>query len=331
MTSKGCPLYEKGVGFVCGEGPSRQSFIIIGESAGVNEAMVGKPFVGGAGRVLNVLLNQGGIPRTRCYITNVVKCQPPFNKIAPYLPKAAQHCRQYLDAELRQHEGVPIILLGDVSLQYILGRDSITKHRGGVYRWDNRMVLPTIHPAALMREQKMWSVVVSDLAYAATMITKHKELPRNFVTRPTAHDVEEWFNAHVHPRKDPYFPDIETYGNSLACIGIAESKTNAISIPWWDNEEWYWSDANDALFVTGLVAWFLQNPDIKKVLQNGTFDVKVLESFGFEVNGWVADTMLMHHTVYSEMRHSLAFLHSVYIREPYYKDMFYAEKDEQEE
>lgn len=314
-----------------GYGTSRPSYIIIGEAPGANEALVGKPFVGGAGRVADALLGQAGIPRTRCYITNIVKCRPPGNKLGPWLPKAADHCRQYLDKELAQYAGVPLILLGDVALRFILNEESITKHRGGVYHWDNRLVLPTIHPAALMREPKMWTVVVADLAYAKDMATKHVELPRNFVIAPTVRDVMTYFDEKVRPRKEPYYIDVETYGNALACLGIADSTTSAICIPWWENERWYWEDYNESLVVTGLIAAFLEDANILKGLQNGMFDLNVLTGYGFTVNGWVVDTMIKHHTVYSEMRHGLGFLHSLYVREPYYKDMAYGDKDESEE
>lgn len=330
-TCEGCPLYQAGTGFVMGEGPADADYVLIGEAPGTNEAVMGKPFVGGAGRVLNMLLSQGGIQRSRCYVTNIVKCQPPGNKITPFLPKAADHCRQYLDKELTQYGGIPIVLLGDTALRFILNKRSVTKHRGCVYRWGTSLVMATIHPAALMREASMWPVVVSDLAYAKDMATKHVEMPRNFVIAPTHFQVEEWFDKHVTERDAPYFPDIETYGNALACLGIASDEQNALCIPWWDNQTWYWQDENDALLVTGLVSYFLANEKITKVFQNGTFDINVLEGYGFEVNGWVADTMLMHHTVYSEMKHSLAFLHSVYVREEYYKGMARADKDEQEE
>ena len=332
-TCKGCMLYTVGESFVMGEGPPfiAPSFIIIGEAPGQQEAAQGRPFVGGAGRVANSLLMQAGISRTRCYVTNIIKCRPPNNVLTPYLPEAANYCRQYLDKELMAYAGVPLILFGEVALRFILGARNITRHRGCVSNWDSRLVIPTIHPAALMREPKSWPIVVSDLEYAKTMQTQHKVLPREFVIQPTFQQVLDWFDTFVSPRDEPYFPDIETYGNSLACIGIAADETHAICIPWWENQQWYWQDEEQGIVVTGLVRQFLVSPGIPKVFQNGMFDIAVLEEYGFQVNGWRADTMIMHHTVYSEMKHSLAFLHSIYVREPYYKGMVHADKDELEE
>jgi len=226
-----------------------------------------------------------------------------------------------------RYRTTPVVLLGDVALQYILGRRGVTRHRGGVYDWDGRMVMVTIHPAALMRNPSMWSVVVSDLEYARNMTHRHSPLPREFVTRPTRAQVEEWFSH----RAPVYFPDIETSGNALLCVGVAADEVHAICVPFWDGMAWYWTNEDDALAVVGTLAEFFADASRPKVFQNGTFDVNVLESFGFAVNGWVADTMLMHHTVYSEMPHSLAFLHSVYVREPYYKWMRLGDKDAEEE
>jgi len=207
---------------------------------------------------------------------------------------------------------------------------SIMKHRGCVYELGQRRVMPTIHPAALMRDPKMWNVVVSDLSYARTM-WNHKLPERRFVIEPTFGQIGTWFQEHVHPDKT-YFIDIETIGQSLACIGIAANESDALCIPIWRRDgSFYWQDGNEALAVVELWNKFFADERYKKVMQNGVFDTSVLEGFGFVVNGWIADTMLMHHLVYSELKHSLAFLHSVYVRGSYYKDMFHAEKDEVEE
>jgi len=246
------------------------------------------------------------------------------------MPEAGKHCRQYLDRELSEHPKANVILLGDVALQSVLGKKSIMKHRGCVYDWGSRRVLATIHPAALMRDPKMWNVVVSDLSYARTM-SRHQLPEKRFVIEPTFEQVGTWFETHVHSEKT-YFIDIETSGQSLCCIGIAANESDALCVPFWRRDgTFYWKDNEEALRITECFNKFLADPKLYKVMQNGVFDTSVLEGFGFEVNGWIADTMLMHHLVYSELKHSLAFLHSIYVRGNYYKDMYHAEKDEEEE
>jgi len=325
---QGCILFDKGEGYVKGEGPKDPKLFLIGEAPGENEARTGLPFCGGAGRVLNALLAEARVFRNECYVTNIIKCRPPGNNLQPYLPAAAVHCRQYLDKELERHSTVNTVLLGDVALRFTLGRRSITKLRGCVYAWEGRRVIPTIHPAALMREAKNWSVVVADLMYAAIM---HKQPPQinNFVIEPDLAEVRH-FMAQV-PKGVPTFCDIETYGPALACVGIAINENTAICIPLWNGSEWYWKTEEDSIEVAGVLREYLANPEYWKVFHNGMFDIDVLEKFGFVIDNWHSDTMLMHHTVYSEARHSLGFLHSVYVRGEYYKDMHHSAKEDIEE
>ena len=325
---KGCVLAEKGEGYAPGEGPHDADYILVGEALGETEAAQARPFVGGSGRILNALLAGAKIWRNRCYITNVIKCRPPHNNLAPYLPAAALHCKAaYLDKELAARADTPVLLLGETALRFVLGLRSITKHRGCVYKRGERWYIPTIHPAALMRDPKMWLVVEDDIRYLGKLDT-HEEEDREFIIAPTKQQVLEYLDD---ARKCTCFIDIETYGQALACVGIATSSRSALCIPYWDGGLWYWDNADEVLEVTQNLSELLNDPETYKVFHNGIFDVTILEEFGFTVQGWKRDTMLMHHLVYSELKHSLAFLHSVYVREPYYKDMHHADKDEVED
>jgi len=157
----------------------------------------------------------------------------------------------------------------------------------------------------------------------------HKLPEQRFVIEPTLEQVVTWWNQFVKP--GVFFVDIETAGQSLRCIGVSCNESDALCVPLWCSDgTFYWKE-NEALQIVELWNQFFYDDQYKKVMQNGVFDTSVLEGFGFVINSWVADTMLMHHLVYSELKHSLAFLHSVYVRGNYYKDMFHAEKDEVEE
>src|SRR5215510_8059169 len=79
VTCVGCPLLQA-PGPVMGEGPSDAKILIVGEAPGEEEARSGRPFIGGAGRVLSRMLHQAGLQRQECYVTNVVKCRPPGNR-----------------------------------------------------------------------------------------------------------------------------------------------------------------------------------------------------------------------------------------------------------
>ncbi len=149
---KKCELYraECHTQKVPGCGSPYTPLMLIGEGPGFEEDKQGKPFVGRAGKLLDRLLEKLKICREKIYITNVVKCRPPRNRNP--LPKEVKACSELLEMEISIVNPRVIILLGSIALQYF-GKKSITRERGKwfVYR-DNIWVLPTYHPAFLLRK-----------------------------------------------------------------------------------------------------------------------------------------------------------------------------------
>jgi DNA polymerase len=124
-------MYEKGEGFVVGEGPTDAKLLLLGEAPGADEALAGRPFVGGAGRLLNALLAEAGIRRSSVFVDNVLRCRPPGNKY----PKAKERkeaeacCRQYDRKDV--HPNV-IVALGEKALNLVTGKKGVTRWAGSV-------------------------------------------------------------------------------------------------------------------------------------------------------------------------------------------------------
>jgi len=126
--------------------------MFIGEGPGADEDMQGEPFVGRAGKLMNMAFAGLGIKREEVYIANVVKCRPPGNRN----PEAdeAEACRDYLNAQINLVNPRIIVLLGSVALKNVLGKEyGITSSRGKWVEKDGIQYMPTFHPAALLRDE----------------------------------------------------------------------------------------------------------------------------------------------------------------------------------
>jgi len=162
---EGCSL--QGGGYAEGEGPENATILLLGEALGSEEEDSGRPFVGGAGRILNFLLQKAGLRRSELYITNVIRCRPPRNR-TPTEEEIKDCTRRHKLGELLPTFNL-VVLLGNSALLAVTGKTGITRWRGSVFvPQEGVKVLPTIHPAAIMRQQDMFPIVVADLQRAAT-------------------------------------------------------------------------------------------------------------------------------------------------------------------
>jgi DNA polymerase len=125
--------------------------MFVGEGPGREEDLIGEPFVGRSGKLLDRLIHQEmGIDRNGCYIANVVKCRPPGNRDP--LPDEIEACRPYLSAQLELIAPRVIVTLGNFATRFMLGTtEGIRKLRGRSYVRGNSAVVPTYHPAAALR------------------------------------------------------------------------------------------------------------------------------------------------------------------------------------
>jgi len=146
-----CRLCEGRTNTVPGEGNPSARLLFIGEGPGANEDAQGRPFVGRAGELLTQIIENGmRIARGDVYIANIVKCRPPENR-APR-PDEVAACLPYLRRQIEAIDPEVIVTLGRPATLAVLGRgESITSLRGRVYAWEGRKVIPTFHPAYLLR------------------------------------------------------------------------------------------------------------------------------------------------------------------------------------
>jgi DNA polymerase len=147
---RGCPLCSGRATIVFGAGNPRARLLFVGEGPGVEEDRQGEPFVGAAGRRLNQWIARIGLRREDVYIANIVKCRPPGNRV-PF-PDEAKACLPYLMRQIRAIRPEAICTLGATALAHLLGSEErITKVRGRWRELDGIPLLPTYHPAYILR------------------------------------------------------------------------------------------------------------------------------------------------------------------------------------
>ena len=156
-----CRLCEGRRTVVFGEGDAKAAVMFVGEGPGAEEDRQGEPFVGAAGKLLTKWIGRIGLARQDVYIANIVKCRPPGNR-AP-LPEEAAACLPYLRRQIRAIRPEIICTLGAVALNHLLGNnDRITRARGNWRDLDGIPVLPTYHPAYILRNATREHEVVAD-------------------------------------------------------------------------------------------------------------------------------------------------------------------------
>lgn len=146
-----CPLHKGRTNVVFGVGNPASQLVFVGEGPGEQEDKEGLPFVGRSGQLLDrLILEELGLTRDDLYICNVVKCRPPNNRDP--LPAEIAACRPFLEAQLQLIDPKVIVTLGNFASKLLLDTtEGITRLRGKVYRLAGRSVVPTFHPAAVLR------------------------------------------------------------------------------------------------------------------------------------------------------------------------------------
>lgn len=322
--------------------------VIVGEAYGEHEEREQAPFVGPTGWELTRLLDEAGIDRGDCFLTNVFNLRPRGNKIEnlcgpkangvrgyPSIGKSLYVSNEYtsqltrLAGEIDSIEPNIIIAMGNVACWALLGNIGITKIRGttcySTHTVRDYKVLPTYHPAAIFREYSLRPVVVMDLLKAEreSRFPDIRRPMRSIWIEPTLEDLEVFYEQHIKGC-EWLSVDIETAGNQVTCIGFAPCERVSLVVPftdWRNKTRSYWPDANSEI-----VAWHfvrrLCEGDTPKVFQNGLYDIAFLyRSMGIKVANAMHDTMLLHHALQPESLKSLGFLGSLYTDEGNWKQM----------
>lgn len=160
-----CKLHKTRTHIVFGEGNPKAEMMFIGEAPGESEDLEARPFVGRAGKLLDKMIEAMGIQRSDVYIANIVKCRPPENRPPEEDEKTA--CTPYLLDQIAAVSPKVIIALGKTAAQGLLQTDTpITELRGVLHDFQGTKLLPTYHPAYLLRNPSAKKEVWKDLQVA---------------------------------------------------------------------------------------------------------------------------------------------------------------------
>jgi DNA polymerase len=316
------------------------SIFILGEALGEHEAREGRPFVGAAGYELTRMLGEAGIDRRACYLSNVFNIRPPGNKVEWFCGPKAEALDGYpmltkskyvradfapelrrLQAELLAQAPNLVIALGNTAMWALLGKTAITKFRGSTATSTHTVtgikVLPTFHPAAVLRQWELRPIAVMDLSKASRQAA-YPEVRRPEVTIHVPETPEEiiHFQKEFINGSETLAVDIETSGQQITCIGFAPNKRCALVVPIHDYRRKggsYWETGEHEKDAWAAIRSILVNPRPRKIFQNGLYDIAFLwRSYRIGVKGVAEDTMLLHHALQPESLKGLGFLGSVY-------------------
>jgi uracil-DNA glycosylase len=321
-------------------GPMDAQVLIVGEAPGADEERVGRPFVGMSGQLLDRMLADAGIARAACRITNVCRDRPPGNKIDLWLPKTkgAQHEAlahgwptvrgrvvhpsieygfHHLMVEVNAVRPKVIIALGNTALWALTGLDSVAKWRGSYLETEHGLVIPTYHPASVLRQWSSKPIVVQDLRRASAAVRSPPHRPEwSFQIRPTLPQVREQIDRLYNEAQGGPLKlacDIETRAGHIACLGIAWSDHEALCIPLLcvERPEGYWTHDEECEVVWHLYR-LLTHPNVLVVGQNFIYDAQyILRHWHFYPRN-VRDTMLAQHVCFPGMPKSLDHIASMY-------------------
>lgn len=322
---------------------------IVGEAWGEAEERERMPFIGASGYELTKLLAEAGISRADCFLTNVFNLRPSANRIEalcgdkktaipgyPALVKGKFVRSEFapeldrLGEELLAVNANLVVCLGNTASWALMGKTAISKTRGttdiSTHTVSGFKTLSTYHPAAVLRQWELRPIVVIDLMKAKreSEYAEVRRPKREIWIEPTVEDIQE-FRSRYLIGPGLVSVDIETSGNQITCIGFAPNSRVSIVIPFVDGRregKSYWPTEQSERAAWEIVASILSDPLLKKVFQNGAYDVAFLwRAMGLPVFGATEDTMLLHHSMQPESLKSLGFLASCYCTEGAWKDM----------
>ena len=170
-----CGLREGAEQVVFGRGNPAADIMFVGEAPGKQEDEMGQPFVGAAGQLLDKIFLAAGLDRDKVFITNVVKCRPPANRF----PKTeeVEACGIYLRSQIKFVSPMIIVCLGALATKTLINPQAkITRIRGQWFEKNGIRILPTYHPAALLRDpgkkRPIWHDFQDLMGVYKEMVTK---------------------------------------------------------------------------------------------------------------------------------------------------------------
>lgn len=328
--------------YVTARGNTSAKIVFIGEAPGAMEEIKGKAFIGPSGDFLNSLIREMGLRVEDCYFTNVARFKPEKNNIETFVkfikkpiegrvqhegawvePFILDHLNE-LHKELDLINPTVIVPLGNLALWATTGERGITKWRGSVMKSKWGTVIPTFHPANIMRAYANLRLVKKDLTQIKRFAYNEKviEPDFNFIVSPTfdrATKTLDWLLLQLNEGKYEIACDLETRRGHTACIGLAWSTLDAICIPWIDSrkpDNHYWNLDEEATLTWQCIKLLL-HPNLVLLGQNFNYDNQYLEK-SWGVTKTSKDTMLRHHVCFPGTEKTLDNLSSIYRDTHYY-------------
>lgn len=286
-----CPLYNQAKP-VPSENVRPSRLAIIAEAPGRTEERVGRPFIGPSGYVFNEALKANGIEREEVAILNTLMCRPP-KKFKPAQWKAAiEACRPRLERELNAIKPTAIFALGSRALQVTTGKQKITPWYGAPIQGRYGAVLPSFHPAFVLRKPANRPIFKRWLRRAKWLSTgAYKFEWKELVT-----DQEKVAEAlaRLVLKNTPLSVDIENNPETgvIRCIGIGDEELAiSVALP---------ADPTADMLLRQLLA-----SSRPKIFHNAQHDILELTGKGYEIKGEVHDTLLMHAVAAPQLSHRL--------------------------
>jgi DNA polymerase-1 len=310
--------------------------MLVGEAPGETELRTGVPFSGASGDELSRILHEAGFIRSELYITNVCKWRPPDNKIDEWVattkkpptgfvslfdkwvhPYIKQGYEQ-LEREIALVRPKLILAVGNTALWALTGKSGITSWRGSqLTTRDGRIrVVPTYHPAAVLRQWDWRAIMVWDLKRAREWHQGLHPVPEwKFIVRPTYEQTVgtlNWLLQELSQGPVHLAVDLETRAGHIACIGLAWSSKQAICIPFMcvERDSGYWPLGEEQEIIL-LLRRVLTHPGCFCIGQNFLYDAQyTTRRWGFIPNlQW--DTMVQWHVRYPALPKALYFIASM--------------------
>jgi DNA polymerase len=306
--------------------------MLVGEAYGSEEDARGEPFVGASGQELNRMLHEAGIMRSECYLTNLVNARPPNNDLTAWIPVKKSMVTpahvtlrdkkvlpivvdgyKALLAEIGNVQPSVIVAFGNSALWALTGKWGVTRWRGSVMPAEKHTIIPTIHPAAVLREWSARPLVVNDLRRAKRILEggSSKPPPWRFIIRPS---LEQTLNILQmlwdRVEEGPFWIDfdLETRLGHIECAGLSWSRSDAICIPFLypSRDEPYWNEKEEALIVWKLYC-LLTHSNARVRGQNLLYDAQYTYRHWLFVPRVAQDTMISWHVAFAGMPKRLDF------------------------
>lgn len=241
-----------------------------------------------------------------------------------YLPELDR-----LQAEIEELQPNLIVALGATAAWALLQSTAIGSIRGAITEgstsslWPRRKVLPTWHPQYINYDWSQRPIAVVDLMKAGreAQFPEIRRPKRSLLVDPTLQEIIQWTKETLCMKPPVLACDVETANGQITCIGFARSRSQGLVIPFMRKDKTsYWPqlwEEQDALEQCKL----LLESDIPKVGQNFLYDLQYIYKYGIRPRALRHDTMLLHHSLFPEVRKGLGFLGSIYTSEPAWKLM----------